>query len=71
MYDFRVVFERDESTRSMKLPLDVHGADEQGTLGAWVLSAACPCCGPESTRHEQVGEATIPLIFAIPTDAVP
>ena len=36
-YDFRVVRERDESTRSMKLPLDLYGTHEQAGLGTWVL----------------------------------
>ena len=32
-----MVLERDESTRSMKLPLELYGTDEQAALGAWVL----------------------------------
>ena len=28
VYDYRVVFDRDESTRSMKLPLELYGTDE-------------------------------------------
>ena len=37
MYDYRVVLECDESKRSMKLPLELYGTDEQAALGALVL----------------------------------
>ena len=37
MYDYRVVLKRDESTRSVKLPLELYGTDEQGALGALVM----------------------------------
>ena len=64
VYDYRVVLERDEGTRRMKLPLGLYGTDEMATLGAWVLLEARfrtaskrPCCGPDSTRHDQVGKA--------------
>ena len=40
VYDYRVVFDRDESTRSMKLPLELYGTYEQAALGAWVLLEA-------------------------------
>ena len=40
MYDYRVLLERDESTRSMKLPLELYGTDEQAAVGAWVLLEA-------------------------------
>ena len=30
----------DESKRSMKLPLELYGTDEQAALGAWVLLEA-------------------------------
>ena len=36
MYDYRVVLERDDSTRRMKLPLEFYGTDEQAALGPWV-----------------------------------
>ena len=35
MYDYHVVLERDESMRSIKLPLELYGTDEQAALGAW------------------------------------
>ena len=34
---YRLVLERNESTRSMKLPLELYGTDEQGALGAFVM----------------------------------
>ena len=37
MYDYRVVLGCDESKRSMKLPLELYGTDEQAALGALVL----------------------------------
>ena len=40
MYDYRVMLEREESKRSMKLPLELCSTDEQATLGAWVLLEA-------------------------------
>ena len=40
MHDYRVVFEREESTRTMKLPLELYGTDEQVALVAWVLLEA-------------------------------
>ena len=40
MYDYRVALERDESTRSMKLPPELYRTDEQAALGAWVLLEA-------------------------------
>ena len=42
LHDYGVVFERNESIRSMKLPLDLYwyGTDEQAALGAWVLLEA-------------------------------
>ena len=61
-----VVLEGDESIRRMKLLLDLYVADEQAAfLAAWVLLEANieprrPFCGPDFTRHEQVGKAIIP-----------
>ena len=40
VYDYRVVLKRDESTRSVKLPLELYGTDEQAAFGAWVLLEA-------------------------------
>ena len=40
VYDYRVMLEREESKRSMKLPLELCSTDEQATLGAWVLLEA-------------------------------
>ena len=40
VYDYRVVLERGESTRGMKLPLELYGTDEQAAVGAWVLLEA-------------------------------
>ena len=37
---YRLVLERNESTRSMKLPLELYGTDEQAAFGAWVLLEA-------------------------------
>ena len=34
VHDYRVVPERDKSTRSMRWPLEVYGTDEQAALGA-------------------------------------
>ena len=47
MYDYRVVLERDESMRSMKLPPELYGTDEQAALGAWVLLEANIASLPE------------------------
>ena len=60
MCDNGVLLERDEDTRSMELPLDLYGTDEQATLGGTArgecrTASACPCCRPESSRDEQVG----------------
>ena len=40
MHDYRAVLERDWSTRSMMLPLELYGTDEEAALGAWVLLEA-------------------------------
>ena len=40
MYDYRVVLKRYESTRSVKLPLELYGTDEQVALVALVLLEA-------------------------------
>ena len=40
VYDYRVVLERGESTRGMKLPLELYGTDGQAAGGAWVLLEA-------------------------------
>ena len=40
VYDYRVVLKRDESTRSVKLPLELYGTDEKGALGGLVLLEA-------------------------------
>ena len=37
---YRMVLERDESTRSMTLPLELCDTDEQAALGAWVMLEA-------------------------------
>ena len=37
VYDYCVVLQRDESIRSMTLPIDWYGVDEQTPPGAWVL----------------------------------
>ena len=40
VYDYRVALERDESMRSMRLPLELYGTDEQAALGKWELLEA-------------------------------
>ena len=40
MYDYRVVHRCDESKRSIKLPVELYGTDEQAALGTWVLLEA-------------------------------
>ena len=67
MYDYCVVLERDESMRSMKLPLDLYGTDEQAALGAWVLLEAniapiqdAPVADPTPHAMSRSGEAIIP-----------
>ncbi|CAM9368655.1 unnamed protein product [Sphacelaria rigidula] len=37
VYDYRVHFEVDESTRSMKLPLEMYSGDSDVVVGSWVL----------------------------------
>ena len=37
VYDYRGVLKHDESTRRVKLPLELYGTDEQGALGAFVM----------------------------------
>ena len=73
VYDYRVVLERDESTRSMKLPLELYGTDEQAALGAWVLLEAnnaplqdAPVADP-TPRAMNSRESYYPAMFAIPT----
>ena len=67
VYDYvnHVVRERDKSTGSMSLPLELCGTDEQAALGPWVLleyraASRRPFCGSDYARHEQVGKAIIP-----------
>ena len=40
VYGDGVVLARDERTRSMKLPLDLYGTQDQAGIGAWVLLEA-------------------------------
>ena len=40
VYDYRVVLKRDESMRSVKLPLELYGTHEHGALGTLVMLAA-------------------------------
>ena len=42
-----MVLERDESIRSMKLPLELYGTDKQAALGALVLLEANIASLPE------------------------
>ena len=37
LYDYRVHFERDQSTRSMKLPLEKYSGDADAVVGSWAL----------------------------------
>ena len=37
IYDYRVQFDLDQSTRSMKLPLEMYSGDPDAVLGSWVL----------------------------------
>lgn len=36
-YDYRVHFEEDQSTCSMKLPLEKYSGDPDAVMGSWVL----------------------------------
>ena len=67
MYDYRVVPECDESTRIMKLPLELYGTDEHAALGAWVLLEAniaplqdAPVAHPTPCAMSKVGKSIIP-----------
>ena len=37
IYDYLVQLHLDQSTRSMKLPLEMYGGDPDAVLGSWVL----------------------------------
>ncbi|CAN0237471.1 unnamed protein product, partial [Ectocarpus sp. 6 AP-2014] len=37
LYDYRVHFELDQSTRGMKLPLEKYSEDADAVVGSWVL----------------------------------
>ena len=37
IYDYLVQLDLDQSTRSMKLPLEMYGGDPDAVLGSWVL----------------------------------
>ena len=37
IYDYLVHLDLDQSTRSMKLPLEMYGEDPDAVLGSWVL----------------------------------
>ena len=37
IYDYLVQLDLDQSTRSMKLPLEMYGGDSDAVLGSWVL----------------------------------
>ena len=72
VYDYRVVFERDDITLSMKLPLELHGTNEQAALGVWVLLEAniaplqdAPVANP-TPRAMNGPEGDYPAMFAIP-----
>ena len=81
MYHDRVVLERDDSIRRMKLPLDLYVADEQAALGAWVLleaNIALPQLGPFADpnsrvagRSGRVGEAIYSQSSPYCTDIIP
>lgn len=40
VYEYRVILEKDQSIVSVKLPLDVYGAEKKAAVGAWVLLEA-------------------------------
>ena len=46
-YDYRVQLDLDQSTRSMKLPLEIYDEDPDSVLGSWVLL--------ETSTVEQMG----------------
>ena len=69
MCDNGVLLERDEDTRSMELPLDLYGTDEQATLGAWVRLGAnvappqlAPVVGPNPRAMSRSGRLISPNV---------
>ena len=51
-YDYRVMLNEDESTHSMRLPIEEYDVDENAGVGAWVLLE--PDAMPV-TQNQQVG----------------
>ncbi|CAN0429082.1 unnamed protein product [Ectocarpus sp. 12 AP-2014] len=41
IYDYRVILEKDQLTRSMKLPLEKYSGDPEAVVRSWVLLEAC------------------------------
>ncbi|CAB1097920.1 unnamed protein product [Ectocarpus sp. CCAP 1310/34] len=59
-YDYRVILHCcDESTRSMKMPLESCSTDEDAAIGAWVLLEVNPKEG--SGRRKRVTTPTVRL----------
>ena len=51
-YDYRVMLNEDESTHSMRLPIEEYDVDENAGVGAWVLRE--PIALP-ATQDQHVG----------------
>ena len=56
LYDYRVHLERDQSTRSMKLPLKKYTGEPDAVVGSWVLL--------EESTAEQMDGAAIEAVAA-------
>ena len=55
-YDYRVMLNEDESTHSMRVPIEEYDVDENAGLGAWVLlEPILPCLPRKINTPECAG----------------
>ena len=67
-YDYRLMLKEDQSTLSVKLPLEAYSTDANATVGAWALlepGVGVPLGG---SRASQSGRASVANVRNIPLD---
>ena len=63
-YDYRVMLNEDESTHSMRLPIEEYDVDENAGVGAWVLleSIALPAAQDQHVGGRRSGRTLTPNV---------
>ena len=63
-YDYRVMLNEDESTHSMRLPIEEYDVDENAGVGAWVLREpiAVPAAQDQHVGGRRSGRTLTPNV---------